>query len=195
MGKSVSIPGSKGEKQKKKINLSPIEVLILTQLRSRELRNNGEPVGQYGYEMIQNLNELFAGSWKAKSGTIYPILSKLEGTKKLITGERKQSPLGPVKRVYILNDLGRECIDYIIYERFEGDIEFVMRYLNLLTPFLVRHDNNDNFDDIFEKIMSIPVKSIKIAKEEAITELDEGLRKRKLETIKNQLKQILKEID
>jgi len=195
MGKSVSIPGKKGDKLKKKINLSPIEVLILTQLRSRELRNNGEPVGQYGYEMIQNLNELFAGSWKAKSGTIYPILSKLEQSKKLITGERKQSPLGPVKRVYILDDLGRECIDYIIYERFEGDIEFVMRYMNLLTPFLVRHKNNDNSNGIFEKMMSIPVKSIKIAKEEAITEVDEELRQKKLETIKNQLKQILKEID
>ena len=146
--------------------------------------------------MIQNLNELFAGSWKAKSGTIYPILSKLEQSKKLITGERKQSPLGPVKRVYILEDLGRECIDYIIYERFEGDIEFVMRYLNLLTPFLVKQDNNDiKSDEIFEKMMSIPLKSIKIAKEEAITEVDEDLRKRKLETIKNQLKQIIKEID
>jgi len=202
MGKSVSvsIPGSKGDKQKKKINLSPIEVLILTQLRSRELRNNGDPVGQYGYEMIQNLNELFAGSWKAKSGTIYPILSKLEKNKKLIAGERKQSPLGPVKRVYILEDLGRECVDSIIYERFEGDIEFVMRYLNLLTPFLVRPGNNNdntknNSDEIFEKMMSIPVKSIKIAKEEAITEVDENLRKKKLESIKNQLNQLLNEID
>ena len=197
MGKSVSvsIPGGKGDKHKKKINLSPIEVLILTQLRSRELRNNGEPVGQYGYEMIQQLNELFAGSWKAKSGTIYPILSKLEKNKKLITGERKQSPLGPVKRVYILEDLGRECIDYIIYERFEGDIEFVMRYLNLLTPFLVKQDNITNSDEIFEKMMSIPTKSIKIAKEEAVTIVDEALRNRKLESLKNQLKQLLNEID
>jgi len=195
MGKSVTFPGLKGEKPKKKINLSPIEVLILVQLRSRELRNNGEPVGQYGYEMIQQLNELFAGSWKAKSGTIYPILSKLEQNKKLISGERKQSPLGPVKRVYILEDLGRECIDYIIYERFEGDIEFVMRYLNLLTPFLVRQDNITNSDEIFEKMMSIPTKSIKIAKEEAVTIVDEALRNRKLESLKNQLKQILNEID
>ncbi len=197
MGKSVSvsIPGSKGDKQKKKINLSPIEVLILTQLRSRELRNNGDPVGQYGYEMIQKLNELFAGSWKAKSGTIYPILSKLEKNKKLISGERKQSPLGPVKKVYILEDLGRECIDSIIYERFEGDIEFVMRYLNLLTPFLVKQDNNDiKSDEIFEKMMSIPLKSVKIAQEEAITEVDVDLRMKKLESIKNQLEQILKQI-
>ncbi|QEE17286.1 PadR family transcriptional regulator [Promethearchaeum syntrophicum] len=200
MGKSVSFPGVKGDKPKKKINLSPIEVLILTQLRSRELRNNGEPVGQYGYEMIQKLNELFAGSWKAKSGTIYPILSKLEQNKKLITGERKQSPLGPVKRVYTLEDLGRKCIDYIIYERFEGDIEFVMRYLNMLTPFLVRHDEDNNndrskSDEIFEKMMSIPTKSIKIAKEEAVTIVDEALRNRKLESIKNQLTQILTEIE
>ena len=196
MGKSVSFPGIKGEKPKKKINLSPIEVLILVQLRSRELRNDGEPVGQYGYEMIQQLNELFAGSWKAKSGTIYPILSKLEQNKKLITGERKQSPLGPVKRVYILEDLGRKCIDYIIYERFDGDIEFVMRYLNLLTPFLVKQENNSiKSDEIFEKMMSIPVKSIKIAKEEAITKVDEDLRNRKLESLKNQLKLLLSEID
>jgi len=150
--------------------------------------------------MIQQLNQLFAGSWFAKSGTVYPILSKLEKNKKLITGERKQSPLGPVKRVYILENLGRECIDSVIYERFEGDIEFVMRYLNLLTPFLVRPRNNDdniknNTDEIFDKMMSIPLKSVKIAKEEAITEVDEDLRNKKLESIKKQLNQILNEID
>jgi len=199
MGKSVSIPaakgkGGKGEKGKKKLNLSPIEVLILTQLRSRELRNDGEPVGQYGYEMIQQLNELFAGSWKAKSGTIYPILSKLEQDKKLISGERKQSPLGPVKKVYILEDLGRKCVDTIIHDKFDCDIEFVMRYLNLLTPFLVYDKKNSESTEIFEKMMSIPVKGVEIAKEQAITQLDEELRQRKLEAIKKQLTLLLDEI-
>jgi hypothetical protein len=44
-------------------------------------------------------------------------------------------------------------------------------------------------------MMSIPVKSIRIAKEEAITEVDDDLRKKKLESIKNQLEQILNEIE
>ena len=86
LGKSIKIDPPKGsdkekKKKKDKINLSPLEVLILAQLRSREIRNNGDPVGQYGYEMITDLNKLFAGSWEAKSGTIYPILSKLKSNK------------------------------------------------------------------------------------------------------------------
>ncbi len=194
LGKSITT-GIKGEKKKESVNLSPLEVLILAQLRSRELRNKGEPVGQYGYEMIQQLNILFAGSWEAKSGTIYPILSKLEGKKHMIKGSRKKSPLGPVKKVYILEDLGRRSIDSIIRNNFKGDIDFVLQYINLLAPFVINVPDELLSEELFEKMMSIPSKSARIAMEKAITEVDEDLRKHKLQLLHSELLNVLKEIE
>lgn len=194
LGKSISTGTSK-DKKKDSINLSPLEVLILAQLRSRELRNKGEPVGQYGYEMIQQLNILFAGSWEAKSGTIYPILSKLEGKKNMIKGSRKKSPLGPVKKVYILEDLGRTSIDFIVRHNFKDDIDFIMQYINLLAPFVINVPDELLSEELFEKMMSIPSKSAQIALEKAITEVDENLRKHKIQSLHTSLKNVLKEIE
>ncbi|UYP44475.1 hypothetical protein NEF87_000760 [Candidatus Lokiarchaeum ossiferum] len=194
LGKSISTSPSK-DKKKDSINLSPLEVLILAQLRSRELRNKGDPVGQYGYEMIQQLNTLFAGSWEAKSGTIYPILSKLEGKKNMIKGSRKKSPLGPVKKVYILEDLGRKSIDFIVRDNFKGDIDFIMQYINLLAPFVINVPDELLSEELFDKMMSIPSKSAQIALEKAITEVDVDLRNHKIRSLHTSLKNVLKEIE
>ena len=196
LGKSVKVPSNGLDKKKmEKVSLSPLEVLILSQLRSRELRNKGIEVGQYGYEMIQQLNELFAGTWEAKSGTIYPILSKLEGKKKLIMGKREKSPLGPVKKVYVLEPKGRMSIDAIIQSNFKGDLEFISQYIDLLTPFLTTHENQTLSDDIFDELIVMPKKSVEIAIEKAITEVDEDLCRQKLEALATSLKQSLHEID
>ncbi len=195
LGKSISTGVKTDDKKKIHLKLSPLEVLILAQLRSREIRNNGESVGQYGYEMIQELNKLFAGSWEAKSGTIYPILSKLEAKKSMIKGERKKSPLGPVKKVYILEKMGREGIDSIIKENFQGDIEFIMNYMNLLAPFAMDLGNDENREEYFKKLMSIPAKGAKLAMENAITEIDTDLCKKKLIILKNNIEDILKLIE
>ena len=196
LGKSVKVPSNGLDKKKmEKVSLSPLEVLILSQLRSRELRNKGIEVGQYGYEMIQQLNELFAGTWEAKSGTIYPILSKLEGKKKLIMGKREKSPLGPVKKVYVLEPKGRVSIDAIIQSNFKGDLEFISQYIDLLTPFLTTRENQTLSDDIFDKLIVMPKKSVEIAIEKAITEVDEDLCRQKLEALATSLKQSLHEID
>ena len=194
LGKALKVELGTGGK-KKTVNLSQLEVIILTQLRAREIRNNGEPVGQYGYEMIQQLNNLFAGSWEAKSGTIYPILSKLEKNKKMILGSRKKSPLGPVKKVYILEDVGRETIDRIIRNNFDSDLEFVANFLNLISPFLLHLHRDDEFDEIYNKLLIIPEKITNIAKERAITEVDQKLRKTKLSALKDKLGGLLKDID
>jgi DNA-binding PadR family transcriptional regulator len=137
--------------------LSPIEFLVLAHLRSRELRNR-ENVGQYGYEMIQELNEMFAGSWEAKSGTIYPILTKLDNVKHLLMEDIKQSQLGPVKKIYILTEAGRKLVDQVIRERFESDIDFMLHYIELLTPFVMMFDQQDESAGYFDKLMAIPVK-------------------------------------
>ncbi len=100
LGKSIQTDGETDVRC-----LSPIEFLVLVDFRSRELRNR-ENVGQYGYELIQELNDLFAGSWEAKSGTIYPILTKLDKDKHFLMEDVKQSQLGPVKKIYILTEAG-----------------------------------------------------------------------------------------
>jgi len=194
LGKSVKVPSNGSDKRIEKVSLSPLEVLILAQLRSRELRNKGE-IGQYGYEMIQQLNELFAGTWEAKSGTIYPILSKLEGKKKLILGKREKSPLGPVKKVYVLESLGRRSIDAIIHANFQGDLEFISHYIDLLTPFLTDHETETLSAEIFEELIVMPKKAVAIAIENVVTEVDEVLCRQKLEALAASLKQTLQEID
>ncbi|MHA1775329.1 MAG: hypothetical protein DRO88_07360 [Promethearchaeia archaeon] len=198
IGKSVEVQmenGSKEGKKKEKINLSPLEVLILAQLRSRELRNEGEPVGQYGYEMIQELNELFQGSWEAKSGTIYPILSKLEGKKQMISGVRKQSPLGPVKKVYKLKERGRKAIDETVLLNFEGDLGFILQYLNILTPFILKFTDQDKKEDVISKLALIPARVANIALQKPKTEIDIKLRRKKLEKLQESFQLSLKNIE
>ncbi len=194
LGKSISIEAS-GSGKKKTLNLSPLEVIILIQLRAREIRNKGDPVGQYGYEMIQDLNDLFAGAWEAKSGTIYPILSKLEKTKSMIIGSRKKSPLGPVKKVYILEDYGRDTIDRIISNNFDSDIEFMSNFLNLISPFVLLHNEKDQLDEVFEKLLVVPEKIVDLAKNRAVTEIDQTLRNKKLTILHKKLSKILGKIE
>lgn len=198
LGKSVEVPGdssSKDGKKKEKLNLSPLEVLILAQLRSRELRNEGEPVGQYGYEMIQELNELFAGSWEAKSGTIYPILSKLEGKKQMIYGSRMQSPLGPVKKVYKLKEKGRRAIDEIVLLNFEGDLGFILQYLNILTPFILKFTDQDKKEEVINKLTLIPARVSNIVLQKPKTKVDIKLQREKLEKLRAAFQLSLKNIE
>jgi DNA-binding PadR family transcriptional regulator len=117
-----------------KTNVSPIEYIILAHLRRRELIKEQE-LGQYGKELIDELNKIFSGSWEAQSGTIYPILSKLESVKKLIRGDDKKTELGPVKKVYSLTNTGRSLIDKIVRENYESDLRFIEEYQKLMKVF------------------------------------------------------------
>jgi DNA-binding PadR family transcriptional regulator len=176
-------------------NLSPIEIIILAQLRSRELRNNGQETGQYGYEMMRDLNELFMGSWEAKSGTIYPILSKLASQKDMLVGQRAKSPLGPVKIVYYLTKHGRETIDAVIQESIQSDFDFMTRYFNLLTPFIQHIPDENQAKALFEQLAGIPAKGAILAMEQSITEVDHKLRREKLEILKAKLETVVKNIE
>ncbi|TFH28050.1 MAG: PadR family transcriptional regulator [Promethearchaeota archaeon] len=200
LGKSIEIDPPKGsddEKKKKvkKLNLSPLEVLILAQLRSREIRNNGTPVGQYGYEMITDLNKLFGGSWEAKSGTIYPILSKLRTNKNMIIDSREKSPLGPVKKVYRLTELGRQSIDQIITSNFEGDLEFILQFLNIIAPFLNKVSAEDTSDELFEKLTTIPARVANISLQKPKTAVDRELQNKKLIALQKSFQLSLRNIE
>ncbi len=194
LGKSIPIKNPKKGK-KSKINLSPIEFLIMAQLRYREIRNGGEPVGQYGYEMIKDLDVLFAGSWEAKSGTIYPILSKLETNKQLIEGERKKSPLGPVKKVYSLTEDGREIIDEILTHNLEMDMDFIQRYLELMSIFLASGQFGEDSDLVLEKALNFQGRSVEIAMDKITTEYDKEYQEKKLRILKKGLNQVIRKLD
>ncbi len=194
LGKSIPVKSPKKGK-KANINLSPIEFLIMAHLRYREIRNDGEPIGQYGYEMIKDLDRLFAGSWEAKSGTIYPILSKLESNKEFLTGERKKSPLGPVKKVYKLTEDGRGIIDEILTQNIETDVEFIQRYLEIMSIFVLSGQFAQDSDNFMENFLTFPAKSVKIAMENVVTKTDREFQDRKLKILKKGLNRILQQIE
>ncbi|MCK5344276.1 MAG: hypothetical protein KAR20_12770, partial [Candidatus Heimdallarchaeota archaeon] len=100
-----------------------------------------------------------------------------------------------VKKVYVLEPKGRVSIDAIIQSNFKGDLEFISQYIDLLTPFLTTRENQTLSDDIFDKLIVMPKKSVEIAIEKAITEVDEDLCRQKLEALATSLKQSLHEID
>ncbi|MHA1112416.1 MAG: PadR family transcriptional regulator [Promethearchaeota archaeon] len=194
LGKSIPVKNPKKGK-KNKVNLSPIEFLIMAQLRYREIRNGGEPIGQYGYEMIKDLDHLFAGSWEAKSGTIYPILSKLETNKQLIEGERKKSPLGPVKKVYSLTEEGRRAINQVLLLNLDMDMEFIQRYLELMSIFVASGEFGEDTDQFLEKFLNYSGRSIEIAMEKVVTKYDRQYQEKKLKILKKGLNQVLRKLD
>jgi len=174
--------------------LSPIEFIVLAHLRNRELRN-AQTLGQYGYEMINELNQMFAGSWEAKSGTIYPILSKLDTEKEYIRGENKPSPLGPTKKVYELTDKGRQLIDNVVRANYKSDIEFILHYFELLSPFMHHFDNDETGDHSSEQFYQIPVKAIALMYEHNTTAVDQEIKNHKLEAMKANVENILRNIE
>lgn len=78
----------------------------------------------YGYEITRQLNEL--GFADVVEGTVYTILVRLERCG-LVDTERKPSPKGPPRKLYALNDAGREEL-----ERFWARWEFVSAKINEL---------------------------------------------------------------
>ena len=59
----------------------------------------------YGYEITRQLNAL--GYEDVVEGTVYTILIRLEKNK-LVNMQKKKSELGPPKKLYSLNEAGRE---------------------------------------------------------------------------------------
>ncbi len=87
--------------------LSPIELLILLQLKKKSM---------YGYEIIKELKKIFEGVWEPKTGTIYPALRRLE-TRGLIKTELKDE-----REHYLLTKEGEEVM--------RENLAFIEKHLN-----------------------------------------------------------------
>ncbi|MHA1734038.1 MAG: PadR family transcriptional regulator [Promethearchaeota archaeon] len=101
---------------------SPLEYVLLLLLRGRKL---------HGYELIGQLNALFGDLWKATTGTVYPVLSKMR-KKELVSEEIRKSPIGPVKKVYRLAPKGELLLHQTLRDVILPEIAFVGRYVDLV---------------------------------------------------------------
>ena len=121
----------------KKKKLTPLEFTIIESIfQAHEIS---------GYDLIQKLDAHFAGTWKANSGTVYPILSKLKHGGFLNIRSIK-SPIGPLKKVYSLTEAGEEILKRKVNVNFSNQIKFVENFLTELASIFI-----ESFDDKFKK--------------------------------------------
>ena len=104
----------------KKDTLTPLEFTILETIFSHK--------GSSGYDIIHHLNEHFAGTWKAQSGTVYPLLSNLKKNGFLIVKQVK-SPLGPLKKIYQLTEAGEALLKHKVNKSFLDQVKFMENFL------------------------------------------------------------------
>nr|MDO8085909.1 helix-turn-helix transcriptional regulator [Candidatus Sigynarchaeum springense] len=134
MGKKLKITGQD-------VKLSPLEFMILLKVYQ------ADPVGISGYDLINDLNRTFAGLWVPQSGTIYPLLSRMQGDK-YIMGEEQKSALGPAKKVFRLTDLSRGFIEVMLVENFEPELTFFGNYLEFITDMMMKAREKDHASGI-----------------------------------------------
>ena len=151
----ASVLGIINEKEAK---LSPLEFTIL-----EHIFNKGKISG---YDLMQNLNKHFAGTWKAKSGTIYPILSKLK-RKGFLNAQTVKSPIGPVVKLYSLTGAGERLIKAKVSNSFDDQMRFLENFIIELS--------------------SLYIHSFPEAKQEEKTKAVKELLKNTLETVINEV--------
>jgi len=134
----------------KKDKLTPLEFSILENIFNHEEIS--------GYDLIHYLNEHFAGTWEAKSGTIYPILSKLKVQGFLKTRTVK-SPIGPLKKLYQLTEAGKVILKGKVKKHFFDQIKFMENYLNELISIYIHSFLEEEHKDKISEVQDLIEKS------------------------------------
>jgi DNA-binding PadR family transcriptional regulator len=145
----------------KKSKLTPVEFTIIETIFNFK--------GMSGYDLIQNLNKQFAGTWVAQSGTIYPILSKLERDG-FLRSNMVKTPIGPLRKVYFLTEAGEEIIKLKVNKNFHDQLKFLENFLVELSSIYIRSNPRserkeqmklleetlkETFQNVMERIPSI----------------------------------------
>lgn len=112
-----------------KSKLTPLEFTII------ETIFNSEQLS--GYDLIKNLNRSFAGTWEAQSGTIYPLLRKLEKDG-FLKAKKVKSPIGPLRKVYSLTEVGEELLKFKVNKNYYDQLKFVENFLVELSSVFIR---------------------------------------------------------
>ena len=112
-----------------KSKLTPLEFTIIeTIFNTKQLS---------GYDLIKNLNRSFAGTWEAQSGTIYPLLRKLEKDG-FLKAKKVKSPIGPLRKVYSLTEVGEELLKFKVNKNYYDQLKFVENFLVELSSIFIR---------------------------------------------------------
>ena len=123
--------GKKLHSRKVDIKLTPLEYMILLKTYEKD------PVGISGYDLINGLTNTFAAIWSAKSGTIYPLLSRMQ-KKDLIIAKEEKSELGPAKKVLKITDRSKLIIEEMILSNFRPELSFFSNYLEFICNILIQ---------------------------------------------------------
>ncbi len=125
-------------KKIKKKKLTPLEFTVL------EAIFNVKTIS--GYDLIEILNNQFAKTWEAKSGTIYPILNKLV-TNGYLTSRKIKSPIGPLKNVYSLTDAGTQIVKFKVSENFIEQLQFMENFIGELSLSFIKSFPDELLDE------------------------------------------------
>lgn len=127
-----------------KKRLTPLEFTILESI----LQNNGISRSY----LIEILNEKFAGTWKAKSGSIYPKISKLKA-RGYLEDKKVKSPIGPLTTIYTITKAGREIVKTKINKNFDNQITFIHNFLIELSSIYIKSFPIKEQDQVLQNII------------------------------------------
>ncbi len=133
-------------KKIKKTQLTPLQFTVL------ETIFNAHTIS--GYDLIKLLNKQFAKTWKASSGTIYPILSKLEKNGYL-TSKQVKSPIGPLRTVYSLTDAGKQIIKTKVNKNFQEQLNYIENFVTELSLIYIKSFPKEVAEQKTEEVKSL----------------------------------------
>ncbi len=126
-----------------KSKLTPLEFTII------EVIFNSQALS--GYDLIQALNKHFAGTWQAKSGTIYPILSKLERNGYLNSTTVK-SPIGPLRKLYTLTIAGEELLKLTVNKNYSEQLLLIENFIVELSSIFIKSHPKEDRKEILKEV-------------------------------------------
>jgi PadR family transcriptional regulator PadR len=132
-------------KKIKKNKLTPLEFTII------EVIFNSNALS--GYDIIQTLNKHFAGTWKARSGTVYPILSKLERNG-FLNSKMVKSPIGPIRKIYSLTDAGEELLKLKVNKNYADQLKFLENFIIELSSIYVKSYPKEVRKEIIDEVQT-----------------------------------------
>ena len=136
----------------KKSKLTPLEFTIIENIfNSKQLS---------GYDLIKNLNKHFAGTWEAHSGTVYPILSKLEKDG-FLKAMKVKSPIGPLRKLYSLTQAGEELLKHKVNKNYLDQLKFIENFLVELSSIYVHSFSPEEKEEKIEEIRKALEESLK----------------------------------
>ncbi len=142
--------------------LTPLEFTILESIFNTKQIS--------GYDLIHNLNKHFAGTWKARSGTIYPLLSKLK-RKGFLDSKSRKSPIGPMVTIYHLTEMGEEILKNKVNKNFVDQLKLIENLLIELSKIYVqsfpdaeREDQKLQVQDLLRKTLQSIINGISVSR-------------------------------